>query len=515
LSVSADVALALDVQGLAKRFGATQALANVDLRVRQGEIHSLIGENGSGKSTLVKILCGYHSPDAGYVHLWGRPATFPVPAESGIAVVHQDLGLVDSLTVLENIAVIDGFGKAGVRPVPWKRLGTEIGALLQSLDIAVPLHQTVGLLTRAEQALVAIARALRQFRRVGANQRSLLILDEPTASLSSDEAGNVFRALRQIAAGGGSVLYISHKLQEISALSDNVTVLRDGRTIATEARGTTDPQRLADLMIGGRLEKLVSQGALDIHAPVVLDVQNISGSTVTGVSFSVRAGHVMGVTGLVGMGQDEMPQLLFGSKKARSGSVAMRGQKLSPLGIDASQRHGLFMVPADRRGEGIWVDATAEENIALPMEGRLWRGWRDRKAIRARSLQQMRALHVRPLEPARPLWAFSGGNQQKILLGKWLQMKPAAIVLHEPTQGVDIGAKREIHEIVQQLARSGVAVCICSSDHEELVALCHEITILRNGAVSSRLQAKDISLASIIAAINRDSLGVANGACLS
>lgn len=515
MSATAELALTLDVQGLAKRFGATQALANVDLRVRQGEIHSLIGENGSGKSTLVKILCGYHTPDAGQLFLWGTPAPLPVPRDSGIAVVHQDLGLVDSLTVLENIAVIDGFGGAGVWPVPWARLGTEIGVLLQSLEIDVPLHRPVGLLTRAEQALVAIARALRQIRRVGADRRSLLILDEPTASLSSDEAGNVFRALRQIAAAGGSVLYISHKLQEISDLSDHVTVLRDGRTIATEARGTTDPGRLADLMIGGRLEKLASQGALDANAPVVLNVQNITGSTVTNVSFSVRAGHVMGVTGLVGMGQDEVPHLLYGSKKARAGSVAIRGQVLSPLGIDASQRHGLFIVPADRRGEGIWVDATAEENIALPMEGRRWRGRRDRKAIRARALEQMRALHVRPLDPGRPLWAFSGGNQQKILLGKWLQMKPSAIVLHEPTQGVDIGAKREIHEIVQQLASSGVAVCICSSDHEELVALCHEITILRHGAVSTRLQAKEISLASIIAAINRDSPSAAPGVPLS
>lgn len=500
----AELPPALDVRALAKRFGATQALSDVNLRVRQGEIHSLIGENGSGKSTLVKILCGYHTPDAGQVHLWGQAMPLPMPMDSGIAVVHQDLGLIDSLTVLENIAVIDGFGRAGMRPVPWAKLGVEIDALLQSLGMDIPLQQPVGMLTRAEQALVAIARALRQFRRNGAEQRALLILDEPTASLSSDEAKNVFKALRQITARGGSVIYISHKLQEISDLSDQVTVLRDGRSVANQARGELDPARLAEMMIGGRLELLAAKGAANAQAPVVLDVRHITGASVSDVSFSVRAGQVMGVTGLVGMGQDEVPHLIYGSRPARSGSVSMRGQELAPLGIAQSQRHGLFVVPADRRGEGIWVEATAEENLALPMEGPRWRGWRDAAAITARALEQMRALQVRPLDPARPLWAFSGGNQQKILLGKWLQMKPVAIVLHEPTQGVDVGAKREIHETVRQLADSGVAVCICSSDHDELVALCHEITILRHGAVSARLEGQDVSLASIVAAINHD-----------
>lgn len=501
----ADAGAALVIRGLCKRFGATQALADVNLLVRPGEIHSLIGENGSGKSTLVKILCGYHAPDAGEVVLWGASMPLPMPTKCGIAVVHQDLGLVDTLSVLENIAVIDGFGAAGVRPVAWARLRGQIQALLDSLEIDVPLQAPVGQLTRAHQALVAIARALRQVGGAGVHTRSILILDEPTASLSSDEAKNVFRVLRQIAARGGSVIYISHKLQEVCDLSDRVTVLRDGRTVGNEARGAFDVARLGEMMIGGRLELLGDKSAANSAAPVVLDVRRITGATVSDVSFQVRAGHVMGVTGLVGMGQDDIARLIYGSMPIRSGTVHMRGQVLSPPGIRQSQRHGLFVVPADRRGEGVWVDASAAENLALPMERQLWRGWRDARAITARALEQMRDLHVRPLDPARALWAFSGGNQQKILLGKWLQMHPAAIVLHEPTQGVDVGAKREIHETVRRLAESGVAVCICSSDHDELVALCHEITMLRHGSVSHRLAAAELSLPSIIAAINSDS----------
>ncbi|HSV77784.1 MAG TPA: sugar ABC transporter ATP-binding protein [Ramlibacter sp.] len=495
---------ALAIRGLCKRFGATQALADVDLLVREGEIHSLIGENGSGKSTLVKILCGYHTPDAGQITLWGSPMPLPVPKNSGIAVVHQDLGLVDSLSVLENIAVIDGFGGAKVRPVPWQRLQEEVRSLLRSLEIDVPLHANAGQLTRAHQALVAIARALRQVGGAGSDKRTILILDEPTASLSSDEARNVFRVLRQIAARGGSVVYISHKLQEVCDLSDQVTVLRDGHTVENEARGFFDVAQLGDMMIGGRLASLADKHAPDPAAPVVLDVRGITGGSVSDVSFQVRAGHVMGVTGLVGMGQDDIAHLIYGSLPARSGAVHMRGQALSPPGIRESQRHGLFVVPADRRGEGIWVDATAQENLALPLEGRLWRGWRDAGAITARALEQMRALHVRPLDPARPMWAFSGGNQQKVLLGKWLQMRPAALVLHEPTQGVDVGAKREIHETVRRLADSGVAICVCSSDHDELVALCDEVTVLRHGSVTHRLAGDGISLASIIAAINHE-----------
>lgn len=496
----AGAAPALVVDGLTKRFGATLALSEASLRVATGQVHGLIGENGSGKSTLVKILCGYHVPDGGAVNLWGRSLDFPVPADSGIAVVHQDLGLVDTLTVLENIAVAGGFGGAGIAPVPWRRLRTEIAALLSGLDIDLPLDVPVGALSRAQQALAGIARALRQVGRSDGN--ALLILDEPTASLSSSEAERIFAVLRQVAQRGNSVIYISHKLSEVIALCDHVTVLRDGRTVASLPSSGADTARLAELMIGGRLEHLAAERAIDAAAPVVLEVRGLAGAGVSALDLAVRAGHIMGVTGLVGMGQDDVPHLIYGSRPARSGSVFMNGDELRPLDIRSCQAHGLFVVPANRRGEGLWVEATAAENMALPLEGRDWRGWRSARGLSERALAQMRPLHVRPLDPAKPVSAFSGGNQQKVLLGKWLQMKPRAIVLHEPTQGVDVGAKREIHEIVRALADAGVAVCICSSDHEELAALCDGITVLRHGRVAHRLPRSEVSLTAIVAAIN-------------
>jgi ribose transport system ATP-binding protein len=496
----AGVTPALVVAGLTKRFGATLALSAATLEVAAGQVHGLIGENGSGKSTLVKILCGYHVPDGGQVTLWGRALAFPAPAGSGIAVVHQDLGLVDTLSVLENIAVAGGFGGAGLGPVPWRRLQAEIGALMADLGIDLPLQVAVGSLTRAQQALAAIVRALRLVGRAAGG--ALLILDEPTASLSSAEAERIFDVLRQLARRGNSVIYISHKLSEVVSLCDHVTVLRDGRTVASVPTADADTARLAELMIGGRLEHLATERNLDAAATVVLKVRGLAGAGVAGLDLVVQAGHIMGVTGLVGMGQDDVPHLVYGSRHASRGSVHMDGVELSPLDIRTCQAHGLFIVPADRRGEGLWVEATAAENMALPLEGRSWRGWRSAGQLAERALGQMRPLHVRPLDPLKPVSAFSGGNQQKVLLGKWLQMGPRALVLHEPTQGVDVGAKREIHEIIRGLAEAGVAVCICSSDHEELAALCDGITVLRHGRVAQRLTATEVSLAGIVAAIN-------------
>jgi ribose transport system ATP-binding protein len=500
---AAEAPLALSVAGLSKRFGATAALSAASLEVRQGQIHGLIGENGSGKSTLVKILCGYHVPDSGTVELWGSPKILPMPVESGIAVVHQDLGLVETLSVLENIAVVGKFGHAFLRPIPWRNLRREVGALLAGLDLDLPLDIPVGLLTRAQQALVGIARALHQVG--GGNGRALIILDEPTASLSSAEAERIFGVLRQITRRGGSVIYISHKLTEVIELCHQVTVLRDGQTVASVPAAEADTGRLAELMIGGRLEHLASERQIDAGLPVVLEVTGLTGGGVVDLSVQVRAGHIMGITGLVGMGQDQVPHLIYGSRRASRGTVAVGGRVLAPLEIAESQRNGLFVVPADRRGEGLWVEATATENMTLPLEGRQWRGWRNQRSLAAQCREQMRLLQVRPLDPGKPIAAFSGGNQQKVLLAKWLQMQPKAIVLHEPTQGVDVGAKREIHEIVRRLADSGVAVCICSSDHEELAALCDEITVLRHGAVSDRLPPERISLPEIVDAINRRS----------
>ena len=503
---------ALDVRGLTKRFGATQALSDGTITIEAGEIHGLVGENGSGKSTLVKILTGFHTPDGGDVRICGSAATFPVrPDAHPVAVVHQDLGLVLSISVLENIVVTDGFGAAGNAPIPWTRLRAEVQALLDRLRIAVRLDALVGSLTRAEQALVGIARALRQLdlRRAAlssqnsGSQASLIILDEPTASLSSSEAELVFATLRTIASQGGSALYISHKLMEVVELCDRVTVFRDGRTVAVETRAEMTTDRLVAHMLGARPEHLATERDLDHNAAKLLEVENISGGAVHGISFSVGAGHILGITGLVGMGQDDVPYLISGGMEARTGSVRVSGADLSTLTIEASQQAKLFVVPADRRGQGLWVEGTAAENLELPRERNNWRRlWRDRAGALSHAHEQMRKLDVRPLNPSLPIWAFSGGNQQKILLGKWLQMGPRVMVLHEPTQGVDVGAKREIHEIIRRLAESGVAVCICSSDHEELAALCDEIAVLRDGRVTARLGADDIEIPSIIAAMN-------------
>lgn len=416
---------------------------------------------------------------------------------------------MDTLSVLENVAVADGFDGAGARPIPWKQLRKQVRELLSELGIEVQGEELVGGLTRAEQALVAIARAIRQLRIRENGSRALIVLDEPTASLTRTEAERVFQVLKSVAAGGGAVVFVSHKLDEVVQLCHRVSVLRDGTTVATTSSAEVEQERLIELMLGAAPEHVPAERLQHSVAQSGLSVRGLSGSSVSDVSFDVPSGRIVGVAGLVGMGQDEVPYLIGGASPARAGTVSVKGAVLAPLTIHTTQRAGLFVVPADRRGQGLWVEATASENLELPLERKnWWRGWRDSGAALRRAAEQMQALQVSPLDPGRQMWAFSGGNQQKVLLAKWLQMQPVVLVLHEPTQGVDVGAKRDIHEIIRRLADAGAAICVCSSDLEELAALCDEVITLHSGRASTVLRQPEVSLASIVAAVNRSAKAI-------
>lgn len=495
--------MALEVLSLTKHFGATQALRGASLEVQSSEIHGLVGENGSGKSTMVKILSGYHRPDAGTVRIWGEDVHFPVhPERHGLGIVHQDLGLVETVSVLENVAALTGFDADRVRPIPWRRLRREASELTAELGLSVALDEPAGNLTRAEQALVAIGRVLRQLRVRRGRQPALIVLDEPTASLTGGEAERVFDVLRGIARSGGAVVLISHKLEEVAEVCHRVTVIRDGETVATESASPLDVGRLMTLMLGAVPDRQAVERAT--FGSDRLQVRKLSRKFVRDLSFEVPAGGIVGITGLVGMGQDEVPYLIGGASAVSDGTVEVDGRSIAPLNIRNTQKAGLFVVPAEPRRQGLWVEATAAENLELPVEAHGWhRVWREPGVVIQRAKQLMSALQVRPLEPTRPMWAFSGGNQQKVLLAKWMQMEPAVLVLHEPTQGVDVGAKREIHSALQRLAASGRAVCICSSDHEELAELCDRVITLYEGQVSAVLTGKEVSLESIVAAANR------------
>ncbi len=476
---------ALRVTGVSRSFGATRALDDVSFEVAAGEVHGLLGENGSGKSTLIKILTGVHAPHRRATgEVWGRPITWPVqrPEELGIAVIHQDLGLVDAMSVVENVGIAVGYGRRPWGRVDWREERRRTRQLLDELGLAVDPERPLATLTPAQRTLVAVARAHRTLERMGAARR-VFLLDEPTASLPPKETDQVLELMRRIADRGDAVVFISHRLAEVLAVTDRLTVLRDGRVTATADAAGPDEETLAELMLGRRLERFYPHPE---HAPgehTRLRLDGVTGETVRGIDLGVADGEIVGVTGLTGQGHEELPGLIAGAVERR-GEVHVDGDVLA-TGPRAALRAGVALVPGNRRRDGLWPDARTWENLSLPVLGTYARAGvvlRPRRE-RAAATRLMAEFLVRPADPALPASAFSGGNQQKVVLAKWLQRRPQVLVLDEPTQGVDAGARREILERVVATAAEGTAVVVCSSDLEQLIAVCHRIVVLRAGRV--------------------------------
>lgn len=501
--------LALEVRSVSKRFGGVHALVDVDLQLRRGEILGLVGENGSGKSTLVKVLSGYHTPERGAAGaVFGRPLSFPVnnPGELGIAVIHQDLALVDEMTVVENLGVSSGYAASGLRPVRWRRERSRSVELLERFGVDVDPGARVGDLAPAERASVAIVRATRELSSHA--HQHILILDEPTSYLTGAEAERVMRVMRTVAESGSSVIFISHHLHEVVEVADRVVVLRDGRVVADVDAATTTEARIIAHMLGRELgdfypARLDPAGTSD----VAMVAEGMTGQIVEDLSFELRHGEILGVTGLAGMGQQELPYLLTGVQTPRSG-VARRGDgRLMGRSPAASLRAGVVMVPGNRQRDGVWLDATAAENISLPVLREYYRrGWLygREESTRAKGLMQM--FRVQPPMAEQKVSNFSGGNQQKIVLAKWLQGEPDVLLLDEPTQGVDAGARKEILEIVRAATEAGAGVAIFSSDLEQLANVCTRVLVLWRGRAAAELVGDEISEDSLLQACQGESL---------
>lgn len=501
--------LALEVRSVSKRFGGVHALVDVDLQLRRGEILGLVGENGSGKSTLVKVLSGYHTPERGAAgEVFGRPLSFPVnnPGELGIAVIHQDLALVDEMTVVENLGVSSGYAASGLRPVRWRRERSRSVELLERFGVDVDPGARVGDLAPAERASVAIVRATRELSSYA--HQHILILDEPTSYLTGAEAERVMRVMRTVAESGSSVIFISHHLHEVVEVADRVVVLRDGRVVADVDAATTTEARIIAHMLGRELgdfypARLDPAGTSD----VAMVAEGITGQIVEDLSFELRHGEILGVTGLAGMGQQELPYLLTGVQTPRSG-IARRGDgRLMGRSPAASLRAGVVLVPGNRQRDGVWLDATAAENISLPVLREYYRrGWLygREESTRAKGLMQM--FRVQPPMAEQKVSNFSGGNQQKIVLAKWLQGEPDVLLLDEPTQGVDAGARKEILEIVRAATEAGAGVAIFSSDLEQLANVCTRVLVLWRGRAAAELVGDEINEDSLLQACQGESL---------
>src|ERR1700761_5253589 len=477
----------LTVRSLTKTFGTARVLTDVELTVRPGEVHGLAGQNGSGKSTLIKIVTGLYTPDPGAeFEVDGQPVRLPVRwpevHAAGISVVHQDLGLLDQLPVAENIC-IGGSPPPRLGRIDRGRRDRLAAATLDRLGVPLTPGRLVGTLTAAERAEVAIARALRDHT----PGSGLIILDESTRALSGDDLEHIHQVLRRIAADGSAALMVSHSLPELIAVADRITVLRDGRVVGAglPTAGLSEAD-LARRMLGSTVEAVapresatIASGTSASAAPVV-SVSGLTGPRLTEVSFTVAPGEILGVTGLPGSGYEQIPYLVTGAQAATGGQLVTRDGTvaLTRGSVAACLRAGGVLMPERRDRDGLAFELNVRDNISLPKltrRGRPWfvaRRWQQDDAVTA-----ARTLGIRPASPSILVKQLSGGNQQKVLLAKWLNAGPALLVLHEPPQAADIGARTDILHALQRAADTGVAVLLVSSEPEDLVATCDRIGV--------------------------------------
>ena len=493
----------LSIRNLSKSFYGSAVLRAVDLDVVAGEVHALLGQNGSGKSTLIKCLAGYHAPDrGGELMVGGRPVELPLdpttPRVLGLAFVHQQLGLAREMTVLENLCV-GRFTTGFAGRIRWREDARRVRAALARVGLEhVGPSTPLGRLSEVEQAMVAIARALQELEEADAG---VLVLDEPTAYLPRDGVERLFAAIDKVTAAGAGVLFVTHRLEEVRQVADRVTVLRDGVRVATADTASVSDREVVELIVGRPLETLYPAPS-EVRDDVVLRADDVSGSGVSGFSVRVHRGEIVGVSGLVGMGQESVPYLLFGAVPAASGRIAVEGTEceLRVLEPGRAIRMGLGLVPGDRLVNGGAREATARENITLPTLRRFAgpTRWIDGRGERRAVAELMRDVDVRPPDPERRFAELSGGNQQKVVLAKWFATRPKVLLLHEPTQGVDVGARQDVIAYVHQYTDEGGAVLISSTDHEELAHICDRVFVFRDGRPVAELHGDGLTADAIV-----------------
>ncbi|MFI0447416.1 sugar ABC transporter ATP-binding protein [Actinomadura sp. 6N118] len=491
---------ALRVKGLSKSFPGQRALADVDLDIAPGEIRGLVGQNGSGKSTLIKVLAGYHAPDPGAtVEVAGTALPLGAPGAgdaAGLRFVHQDLGLVPTLDTVDNLALGRGYETGPTGLVRWRRERAAARSALERLGYHFSVRRPLGELSVSERTAVAVARALSRH----ATPPRVLVLDEPTANLPDTEVERLFSLVRSVRDSGVAVLFVSHHLDEVFGLCDTVSVLRDGRHVATVPVSGLEENALVELMIGRRLEQYDAPAAVPGTAgEVVVTVSELTGAVLAGVSFEMRAGEVVGIAGITGSGREEITSAIFGGVP-RGGTVTVAGTALPPSRPDLSMAAGIGLVPAERHANAAFLEHSLRENVSIADHGPFRRhGLLSRGRERSDVAAWLERLDVRPPGTERRLAALSGGNQQKVVLARWLRRTPRVLLLDEPTQGVDVGAKEEIHALVDRAAAGGAAVVVASSDDTELARLCGRVIVLLGGRAAEELHRPDLDAGRITA----------------
>jgi ribose transport system ATP-binding protein len=482
MAATNDPPVLLRLTGIEKSFPGVKAIRAADLDVRAGEIHALVGENGAGKSTLIKVVTGAHQPDAGRIELDGQPARITRPSDAcraGVATIYQEFNLIPALTVRENIFLGREPARRGFCRSGEERRRTR--DILRRLDAAIDAEARVGDLHVANQQLVEIARALQAEAR-------LLIMDEPTAALTPREVGRLFIVLADLRAHGVGILFISHRLDEVLRIADRVTVMRDGETLGTWARAELTRERLIELMVGRPLDqefprRMVAPGE------DLLVVEDLHGQGVRGVSFAVRRGEVLGVAGLVGAGRTELARLIFGADRPTSGRVFLAGWPLKVRSPREAIRSGIGLLTEDRKGQGLVLNLSARDNFALGNLGHWSRGgWIDQRREQGAFMRFVESLNIRLAGPCQPAGHLSGGNQQKLLVARWLENDAQLMIFDEPTRGIDVGAKYEMYLLMGELAARGKAIVMISSELPEILGLSDRVLVMHGGRITGEIR---------------------------
>ncbi|HTW27577.1 MAG TPA: sugar ABC transporter ATP-binding protein [Acetobacteraceae bacterium] len=489
----------LAITGLTKRFGSTVALQDVDLSIRPGEILALLGENGAGKSTLIKCLAGVHAADAGEIRWHGALAgTRRLP----IAFIHQDLGLIEWMTVAENVSLTLGYPRRrGL--VDWPEAVRRARDVLHIVGLDIDPDTRVASLGRIERSMVAIARAL-------AAEAEVVVLDEPTASLPTGEATRLFTALRALRARGTALIYVSHRLDEVFEIADRMVVLRDGRVAGVRPVAGTSMQDAILLIVGREPGRVFRRPALREGAER-LRLDGLASADVGPVDLSLRAGEVVGLVGLRGAGQEVIGRALFGLQQLETGRIVLDGKTISPASPRAAMAAGIDLVCGERGSESVLPSRTVRENFfpnPLAAGRSAWsllRPQRERAAARALGAE----VALRPNAPELSIEALSGGNQQKVVIGRWLNLRASVYVIEDPTAGVDVGAKAEIYRLLDVALAAGAAILLVSGDFEEVAKICHRALVFDRGRVVVELAGDDLSVEALLAAASASAAAAA------
>jgi ABC-type sugar transport system ATPase subunit len=487
----------VELRGVSKRFGDVHALSDVDLQIAKGTIHALVGENGAGKSTLGKIIAGVHRPDGGELLVDGDPAAYHSARDAladGITMIAQEPTLVPHRSVRENVFL--GIERGTVGVVSRRALARRYDDLVDQSGIDLPARAPARTLRVADQQKAEILRAI-------ARNVSLVVMDEPTSALTRDESRRLFDLIRRLKSAGTTIIYVSHLLDEVLALSDAITVLRDGHVVRTAPAAEETAPRLVSAMLGRSIDvTFPAKGPPPPDAPVVLSVEGLSNPpTVHDVSFELRAGEILGLAGVLGSGRSEVARAIFGADRPATGRVELEGELLRARSPRAAIRRGLVMLPEDRKSQGLLMLRSVAENVTLAHLPEVTRAGTIMPDAESRRVGELvRSLDIRAASSRSRVGTLSGGNQQKVLFARWLFRRPRVLIVDEPTRGVDIGAKLAIYELIRGLASEGMAILLISSEHEEVLGLAHRVLVMRAGRIVAELGEDEMSEDALLAA---------------